>query len=65
MQGLLRDAELTVESTTGCAHCQEPMRLQVDSQLNSRVLEGGSSPLVFQPEVDWAIFTDPTIIDGY
>jgi len=41
------------------------MRLQVDSQLNSRVLEGGSSPLVFQPEVEWANFTDPTIIDGY
>ncbi len=41
------------------------MRLQVDSQLNSRVLEGGSSPVVFEPSVDWTTFTDPTIIDGY
>lgn len=41
------------------------MRLRVDSQLNWTVLEGGSSPLVFEPDVNWATFTDPNIIDGY
>ena len=41
------------------------MRLVVDSELNYRVEEGGPTPLVFEPEVDWSTFTEPTIIDGY
>lgn len=65
MQGHLRNTELTVEISTRCAYSQKPIRLAVDSQLNYRVLEGGPAPLVFEPEVDWAAFTDPSIIDGY
>jgi hypothetical protein len=41
------------------------MRFGIDSELSWRILEGGSSPLVFEPEVDWATFSDPNIIDGY
>ena len=41
------------------------MRLIVDSRLTYEVLEGGSDPLVFEPDVDWAVFNDPSIIDGY
>jgi len=41
------------------------MRLIVDSQLTYDVLEGGPDPLVFEPDVDWAAFTDPSIIHGY
>jgi len=65
VQGLLRSAPLTVEITTTCAHCRQRMRFEVDSELSWRILEGGSSPLVFEPEVDWATFSDPNIIDGY
>ena len=41
------------------------MRLMVDSRLAYDVREGGPNPLVFEPDVNWAAFTDPSIIDGY
>jgi len=54
-----------VEIKTSCAHCGDPIELVVDSDLNHRIERGGSSPLVFEPDVDWSRFEDPTIIDGY
>ena len=65
MQGQLRGTDLSVEITTRCAHSQKPMRLIVDSRLTYDVQEGGSDPLVFEPDVNWGAFTDPSIIDGY
>ena len=65
MQGQLRGTDLSVEITTRCAHSQKPMRLIVDSRLTYDVLEGGPDPLVFEPDVDWAVFTDPNIIHRY
>lgn len=65
VQGKLRNTALTVEISTRCACCQEPIRMAVDSELNCRILEGGPAPLVFEPEVDWARFTDPNIIHKY
>jgi hypothetical protein len=41
------------------------MRFAIDHELNHRVLEGGSQPLVFEPDVDWDSFSDANIIDGY
>ena len=41
------------------------MKFVVDSDLNYRILEGGRTPLVFEPEIDWSRFKDPNIIDGY
>jgi len=54
-----------VEIKTTCAHCGEAMELVVDSELNHRIAKGGPSPLVFEPDIDWREFKDPTIIDGY
>jgi hypothetical protein len=54
-----------VEIKTSCAHCGEAIELVVDSELTYRVEKGGPSPLVFEPEIDWSKFKDPTIIDGY
>jgi hypothetical protein len=65
VQGHLRKSYLEVEIKTTCAHCGEAIELVVDSELNYRIEKGGSSPLVFEPEVDWSEFKDPTIIDGY
>ena len=65
MQGQLRGTDLSVEITTRCARSQKPMRLIVDSRLTYEVLEGGPDPLVFEPDVDWGVFTDPSIIHGY
>jgi hypothetical protein len=41
------------------------MRFEVDSGLNHRVLDGDDEPLVFEPDVNWADFSEPNIIDGY
>ncbi len=41
------------------------MRFVVDSDLNSRIVEGNRTLLVFEPEIDWGNFKDPNIIDGY
>ena len=65
MQGQLRKSSLSVEIKSSCAHCGEAIELVVDSELNARVTRGGPNPLVFEPEVNWAEFKDPTIIDGY
>jgi len=65
VQGQLRGTDLSVEIKTRCAHSQKPMRLIVNSRLTCDVREGGSDPLVFEPDVNWAVFTDPSIIDGY
>jgi hypothetical protein len=37
----------------------------VDSDLNFRIVRGEPGLLVFEPEIDWSRFSEPTIIDGY
>ena len=54
-----------VEIKSTCAHCGEAMEFVVDCELNHRITKGGPNPLVFEPEIDWSEFKDPTIIDGY
>jgi hypothetical protein len=65
VQGQLRQSPLAVEIKTTCAHCGKPMEIFVDSELHWRIAKGGPSPLVFEPNVDWKEFKEPTIIDGY
>jgi hypothetical protein len=65
VQGRLRESFLTVEIVSSCAHCGEPIRLEVDSELSFRVLEGGPRPLVFEPDIDWSTFSEPNIINAY
>jgi hypothetical protein len=65
VQGHLRNRHLTVEIHSSCAHCGDAIELVVDSELDYRVTAGGPSPLVFEPDIDWSTFQDPTIIDGY
>jgi hypothetical protein len=39
----------------------------IDSDLRYQVseAEAGAEPLVFQPLIDWATFTEPNIIDAF
>ena len=41
------------------------MHLTVTSELDIEIHDAGAEPLVFEPEVDWARFTDPSIIHRY
>ncbi len=41
------------------------MRFTVGSDLKSQVAAGSPEPLLFEPEIDWATFTEPNIIHAY
>ncbi len=65
VQGHLLGHPLTVEIQTTCAHCDQPMRLTVDSEMRYNVLTPGVEPLVFEPDLNWATFAEPNIIHAY
>jgi len=65
VQGQLGKKALAVAVTTECAHCGEPIHLEIDSELNCRVVEEDAKPLVFVPLLDLAKFADRSIIDGF
>ena len=64
VQGHLRDEPLSATIKTRCAHCSRAIRLEIDSRLEHRILEG-DEPLVFVPFVDFEKLKDPSIIDGF
>jgi hypothetical protein len=65
VQGHLREDHLSVTIETECGHCQRPLHLEIDSDLECRVLEKGANPLVFVPLVDFSKLEDPSIIDAF
>ena len=56
---------MSVGVETECAHCSEPMHMEIDSQLDYRVREEGADPIVFIPQVDFQRLEDPSIIDRF
>ena len=65
MQGRLRNEHLTFSITTECGHCRKPIHLEMDSDLNCRVLEEDAEPLVFVPVPGVEKIKDKSIIDGF
>ena len=65
VQGQLRNENLSFTIQTKCGHCGEPLHLEIDSQLNYRILETGADPLIYAPLIDVAKLDDPSIIDGF
>ena len=65
MQGQLRDEPLTFSIETECGHCRRPLHLEMDGDLNCRVVEDGAEPLVFVPMVNFDKLDDPSIIDAF
>jgi hypothetical protein len=41
------------------------LHIVVDEQLHWRVRESGANPRVFLPQIDWATFREPNIINDY
>ncbi len=64
VQGHLRNEALSVSIESECAHCGQPMQLEVDSELRYQVLEGGK-PIVFVPLLDFEKLEAPNIIDDF
>ena len=65
MQGRLRNQELSFSIETQCGHCQEPIRLEIDSKMNYQVASAGAQPVIYVPMVDFDKLEEPSIIDGF
>ena len=50
---------------TECAHCQEPIHIEIDSDLSYRVVEPATAPLIHVPLVDFERLEEPSIIDAF
>lgn len=65
VQGQLRGEPLSFSIETECGHCQEPIRIEIDSEMKYRVSVTAAEPLVYVPMVDLHKLEDPSIIDGF
>ena len=65
MQGQLRKEPLTFLVETQCAHCGQPISIEIDSRMQFRVFETEARPILFIPHVDFAHLKDPSIIDAF
>jgi hypothetical protein len=65
VQGQLRNEHLSARIETECAHCHQPLRLEIDSDLMIKSVEPGAEPLVFAPLVNFETLKDPSIIDAF
>jgi hypothetical protein len=65
VQGQLRGEPLTFLLETECAHCGQLLRIEIDSELNYRVLTEDADPVIVVPMVDMATLQDPSIIDAF
>ena len=65
VQGQLLGEEIRASVTTECAHCSEPMHLEIDSEARGEVAEVGADPVTFVPLVDFSKLADPCITDVF
>ena len=65
MQGQLREEALSFTIETSCAHCGEPIHIEMDSELSYRVLEEEADPFIYVRMVDFDELEDPSIIDAF
>jgi hypothetical protein len=65
VQGQLRQEHLSARIETECAHCRQPLHLEIDSDLTIKSIEPGAQPLVFAPLINFETLKDPSIIDAF
>ncbi len=68
VQGRLRNEGLAIEIETECGCCGQELRIHSVYDGNSLMHEvrtEGAEPLVFEPQLDWSRFTEPSIIHAY
>ncbi len=64
MQGQLRGEYLKTVIETECAHCHQPLHIELDSDLRYRVVESGAEPVVFAP-LNGIKESEPSIVDTF
>jgi hypothetical protein len=65
VQGHLRREKLDFVVETECGHCHQPLHIEIDSELDYRVVEGGAEPVIYVPMVDFDTLDEPSIIDSF
>ena len=65
MQGHLRNEPVSITVDSECAHCSEPLTLEIDSDMNVRVDPPDAEPMVFSPDVRLFDVRAPSIIDDF
>jgi len=65
VQGQLRKERLSFTITTECAHCRQPLHLDVDSELQYRIAEADARPLIYAPMVNFGKLGGPSIVDAF
>ncbi len=65
VQGQLRHESLTITFASECAHCGEPLRIEIGSDLGYRVEPKAAGVLVFVPMVDFAKLRAKRFIDDF
>jgi len=65
VQGRLRGEPLFVTVESSCAQCGTRLVLEIDSELDYQLLEGGPEPMLFHPFVDFATLPEPSIINTF
>ncbi len=65
MQGQLTGRGLTAVIETACAHCGQPVGVEVTSSLAYRVTTPGAAPVISVPLVNFKRLKDPSIIHAF
>jgi hypothetical protein len=65
VQGRLLNQFLRIDIRTKCAHCNEAIHFNLDSQMRYAIHTSGAEPLIFQPHVNWDEFSEANIIQAY
>lgn len=65
MQGRIRNQPIVADVRTQCAHCDEPIRIEVDDELRYRVRSEGAEPLISAPLINLRKLKDSNIIDAF
>jgi hypothetical protein len=65
VQGRLREESISVTIDSVCAHCDYPIEIKMDSDMNYKVTQENADPLIFHPQIDWGSFSAPNIISQF
>jgi hypothetical protein len=65
VQGRLREESISVTINSVCAHCDHPIEIKMDSDMNYKVAQENADPLIFHPQIDWESFSAPNIISDF
>jgi hypothetical protein len=65
VQGRLREESISVTINSVCAHCDHPIEIKMDSDMNYTVAQENADTLIFHPQIDWGSFSAPNIISDF